>query len=496
MISLLIQAGVALAVIGAEYAYHRWFEHGPVDRSSPQGIQTPRVDEGAPYPMIYGRVRVRAPILVWNGASTFDYLEDSKWRLNMILVIGITMADGNGTTRLHRFWAGDLARTLLLNADNSEDPGPEELCHVETPGSELIGPFCTYYDGNPAQDPGAGELGQMQTDEGVDILHIPARVGRLTVCLGKAGGGLTRHWSVGESPSVPAYSFEASSYYTGSSYPAAGSDATIGLDCNPVNILWDLFVAKLGKLGIPEIYLDKPSFQSAGTTLKSESFGLSFSFEEAKSADQLIQEVLRHVDGAIDEDPSTGRLVLTLVRPVDPSTLLHVTKDNCDKLTNFVAAGWTGLQSSLRLHFTDRDRDYNDNTVIIPTTGNAVNQSETEELEVEMRGITELALATRVADREAQARLRPIMKCSVYVGREFAGLVRGNAVKLTWSGPDISDVVFRVVDVDRGTIEDGKIRLDLIQDYFYAARGESQEPLLDRANLHGDISDFMDLSLG
>jgi hypothetical protein len=302
---------------------------------------------------------------------------------------------------------------------------------------------------------------------------------------------LTRHWSIGPTQAMAAHSFEASSYASSSSYPARGTDAQIGLDMNPVNILWDILTAKLGKLGIPASYLDMASFSAAGTTLKGESFGLSFVFEDSMSADEMIQEVLRHIDGAIDEDTATGKLVLTLVRPVDPATIPHITRDNCDKLSNFVMSGYTGLQSSLRLHWTDRSRDYNDNTVIIPNQGNAVNQAETEELEMEMRGVHELALAAQVADREAQATLRPIIKCSVLVGREFLRKKRGDAVKLTWSNPDLSGVVMRIADVDRGTIDDGKIRLDLISDYFYSARGQTQVPAVDR--WHDRIDDIGDV---
>jgi hypothetical protein len=485
VIAAIIQ-GAAIAFILAESAYHRWTESKRVEKKLPQEASIPRCDEGAPYPLIFGRVRVRAPIIVWTGASTFDFLDDGYWRLNMILVVGITMNDGSSTSRLHKVWIGDLGKAFFLNADGSPDPDPEVLIKIEEPASERFGPFCTYYDGNPSQDPGAGELGEMQTTEGVDIFQIPARVGKLTICLGKAGGGLTRHWSIGPTQAMAAHSFEASSYVSSSSYPARGADAQIGYDVNPVNILWDLLVAKLGKLGIPATYLDSASFAAAGTTLKSESFGLSFSFEESRSADELIQEILRHIDGAIDEDTATGKLVLTLVRPVDPAAIPHITRSNCDKLTNFVMAGWTGLPSSLRLIWTNRNKDYNDDTIVLHSQGNAVNQGETEELLVEMRGITELALAVKVADREAQARLRPIIKFRVLVGREFLRVVRGQAVKVTWSGPDLSGVVMRVADVNRGTIEDGKISLDLISDYHYSARGQVQVPLIDRLSDHLD----------
>lgn len=491
-------ASISPAFSLIDYAYHRWWEDKPLEKILPQEVSIPRVDEGAPIPMFYGRVRVRAPILAWTGTPSRDLGNDLNgwsagsefYRMDMLYVVGIPMADGNGTTKMYSMWAGDRKFGGATEAAVKETPLTWEIdpsSGTESTDRGLIGQQVVFYDGNPAQDPGAGTMGSVQGIHGVDVFEVPAYFGYLTAVLYNSDSD---GWMIGSSPNVAAYSFEVSSYYSGGSYPAAGSDAAIGYDCNPVNILWDLLVCKLGKLGIPASYLDKPSFQSAGTTLKSESFGLSFCFESSQTADEIIKEILRHIDGCIDEDPSTGKLVLLLVRPVDPATLLHITKDNCDRLTNFVASGFADLPSSLRLAFTDRARDYADNSVPIPNQGNAIQQAETEEAAVEFRGITELALATRIADRESQARFRPIIKCSVLVGREFLRVVRGQAVKLTWTGPDISGVVFRVADVDRGTIGDGKIRLDLISDYFYSARGEVQQPLLDRANLHGNLEDL------
>jgi hypothetical protein len=468
MIGLLVEVGVGLGLFTAEYVYHRWFEDKPVVKPQPQEVSIPRVDEGAPIPIIYGQCRVRAPILAWAGTP----INDGFYRMNMLFVVGITMADGRGSTsRLHGMWAGDQKASWPNPAD------PETTLFVSGPGP--IGPLATYYDGNPAQDPGAGQLGTTQVAEGVDIFSIPSYYGYLSILLWSSGGV---PWNFGTSPGVGAYSFEASSYYQIGDYPAPGVYSQIGLDCNPANALWDLLSATLGKLGISTSYLDKPSFQAAAFKLYAEGNGFSRSFEGSQKADEIIQSILRQIDGAIDEDPVTGKLVLTLVRPVDPATLLHITRDNCDKLTGFSMGGWTGLPSSLRFIWTNRGKDYNDDTIVIHNQGNAVTQGEREEVAVEMRGVCESSNAITLADRESQALFRPIIKCRVFVGREFMRLVRGNAVKLTWSGPDISGVVMRVADVNRGTIEDGKIALDLISDYFYSARGSVQVPPIEHAD--------------
>lgn len=484
MIGVLIEAGAALLFMGAEYAYHRWFEDKPVEKIKPQEVSIPRVDEGAPIPLFFGRCLVRGAVLVWTGTPDRQTSGGvSYYRMNMIFVVGIPMGDGEGTNKLYSMWAGDRQFGGATESATKETELTFEISSVTgVDDSVVIGSNVQFYDGNPAQDPGAGKLGALQIAEGVDVFQIPAYFGYFTVCLYTS----SQKWVIGTSPNVATYSFEVSSYCSKSSYPGPGTLSQVGVDSNPANVLWSVLVDKLGKLGIPTSYLDKGSFTAAAGVLQSESHGYSRSFESSQTADEIIQDVLRQIDGAIDEDPSIGKLVLTLVRPIDPATIPHITRDNCDKLTGFVMSGWTGLPSSLRFIYENRNKDYNDDTIVMHNQGNAKQQGETEEFAVEMRGCKEPALALKLADREAQAHFRPIIKCSVHVGREFLRLVRGNAVKLTWKNPDISGLVFRIANVDRGTIDDGKIRLDLISDFYYSLRGQAQVPLIDRLDDYKD----------
>lgn len=498
MIPLLIEAGVALAFMGAEWAYHRWWESKPLQKIAPQAISIPRADEGSPVPLIYGRCRVRAPIIVWCGEPDRVLMSGIYgYRMNMFFVVGIAMAEGQGESRMYNMWAGDKKfGGGPWNVSASESQSIAIITEIAPSGTDstdavTIGSNLVYYDGNPIQDLSTSQLSGLQMAAGVSASQIPSYLGYVTALLFTS----SQKWVIGTSPQVAAYSFEVSSAYQLGDYPAPGVYSQIGYDCNPANVIWDLLVGSLGKLAVPSAYLDKPSFQAAAFKLYAEDHGYSRSFEQSQPAEQIIQDILKQIDGAIDEDPTTGKLVLTLVRPVDPATLPHITRDNCDKLTGFTMGGWTGLPSSLRFIYESRAKDYNDNTIVIHNQGNAVQQQEFEEAAIEMRGCKEDGLATRLADRESQALFRPIIKCRAVVGREFLRVLRGQAVKVTWSGPDLSGVVFRVADVNRGTIEDGKIILDLISDFYYSARGQVQIPVIEQlSDYKSQITDAVTLN--
>jgi hypothetical protein len=487
MIMELISVGFLLS----DMAYHRWHPSTTPAPIKPQEVSIPRCDAGTPVPLIYGRCRVRKPILAWTGTPvrvTGNVTNGwpsgvTFYQMDMFFVIGIVMADGVATSKVHGMWAGDRKFDPGFGFSAKETPIVAEI-DASTGGITEEGPVGTqvmFFDGNAAQDVSASIAGTRMFASGWALTEIPSFIGYLSIILYDT----LSPWTIGSSPNVAAYSFEASSYKDSGGYPAVGVYAQIGQDSNPVNVLYDLLVAKFGKLGIDSSYIDITSFQHAAAVCFSETHGYSRCIEDAQACDEHIQEILRQIDAAIDEDTSTGKVVITMVRPdFDPNTIPHITRDNCDSLTNFVASGWTGLPSTLRLKWTNRALDYTDATVTAHNQGNAINQLQEEAIDLAMPGVCEEALAKNLAGRELAARSRPIIKCRAIVGRDFLRVVRGQAVKVTWSNPDIADLIFRVANVERGTLEDGKIALDLVSDYFYTFRN------LPPVNPHFGTGDF------
>lgn len=80
---------------------------------------------------------------------------------------------------------------------------------------------------------------------------------------------------------------------------------------NPADLLWHILT---NYLEIDEFQIDKDSFLAAQATLYDEEFGLHVNFDEARTASDWINEVLRHIDGSLNLDATTGLWTLRLVR--------------------------------------------------------------------------------------------------------------------------------------------------------------------------------------
>jgi hypothetical protein len=474
---MLIELGVGLGFLGLQYVYHRWIEDKPVTKEKPQEISLPRVDEGSNVSLIYGRCRVRAPILAWhdtptredgdpfgNGYPTGTYV----YQMHMFFVLGIGMADGDGESAVHGMWAGEKKFSGVWGAKETSIPAELQVSSGVDVGP--IGSLAYYYDGNPLQDPGGDLLGTRQIAAGVDVFHIPGYYGYVSVLLYNNIGG----WYCGSRPNIPQYSFEVSSYSTG--HAQLGTYARVGSESNPVNVIHDLLCSHFGKLGLSESLIDMTSFQAAQYTLHTESHGYSRAIEEASDADGLIMEILKQIDGVLRFNPVTNKIEIKLVRnDYDPTTIPHITKSNCVRLESFAMGGRTNLVNRVRVVYPNRDNDYADDSEVARNQANAAHDV-VNEMVIEMPGVCTQPLAATIAGRELAARSRPIMKFRAIVSRSFVRVLQGDAVKVTWTNPDLAGVIMRVANVEHGTLEDGAIALDLIQDYFYVHRNQTPRP--------------------
>ncbi len=476
----MILEAAAVGFFVGDYVYHRWFDDKLLEAHPKQEITLPITEDGAPIPMIFGRVRCRSPILAWNATPV---LSAGIYEMNMMLVLGLGMQDS--TNLVHNIWAGEkklgwIDQSPLITGDAGEFP---IVAEGNTRDGSGHGGFLEFLNGKstqivaddsdtylsattnaaaymltPAADPGGG---------GLTVAQIPSYRGYLSCFLFGGAGG---QWKFGPSPTVPAYSVEASSYNTG--HARLGTYARVGDDLNPINAIFDLIVAKHGKAGIPEDYIDVTNFQAAQYTLMTESHRYSRFVDGSKSLGEHIIEVLKQIDATLYEDEATGKWKIKLIRnDFDPTTIPVINKNNCKDIVNFSMGGRTNIINRVRLRYTSREREYVEDSEVASNTANAVGEDgRVNELVLEMLGVTTQLQAVQMAYRELDFRSRPVMKCRALVDRSLIRLNPGDPVKLVWTSPDIAGVVMRVARKDRGTLESGVLGLDLIQDAFYTHR--------------------------
>lgn len=484
------------AFLVAQFAYHRWKENKERETKSRHN-RIPYSEDGVGVPLLFGTCRTE-PYIAWTYVDSID--ADDNVLLKIHLVIGIAMNDGKSTTAIKRMWAGDTliygpglsyftgsyASPLGIPADLGQGTGHVELLsgsdtQVVVANGENSGNASTYL--------GRAMLAVASEDE------IPSYRGYASAFLFSTGNPQSC-WVVPGPMEVPAYSFEVTTYEDAHSYPATGIAGRIGEDSNPANVIYDIITAKRGKLGHSTDVIDHDTFSAAAAKLAQESHGFSCAFDASETAESMIEEVLRQIDGVMDEDPATGKVILKLIRndydPNDSTSVRVINRSNA-RIDNLVVGGWADLPNKIRVNFSDRERNYQEGSAFAANLANAVGQDGlVREQVVRYRGVSHQALADALAGRELMARCRPLIRVRAYVDRSFLSTTRGDVVKLVWTDPDINGLIFRVADVDRGPLDSNEIALDLVQDYFYVWRNQIPQPagLGDYGPGDGVVIDF------
>lgn len=501
---MLIELGIAGTIILAQWAYREYHRFDKRPEYKDREIQVPRIEPGLPVPMIFGRCRVRAPVLAWTDNAPFKDTATIEpavgpntevyrglW-MRMFYVLGVPFPPGESIANpvaenhVHMLYAGDLKANggsptafdaLTGNGAFEASAGVT----IDDEDASILGKL-EFLNGGEAQvlvNGGAVTYsGAMMLDTGLTEPEIPGYRGRM--CVGLYGfGGTGVGFDHGKVTSIPAYSFEVSSYATND--PDLGTYAKVALESNPVNVLYALLTNPqgLGGLGIPKATIDMPSFQAASYTLRNEGNGYSRSVETATDAENLIREILAQIDGLLYEEPTTGKIVLVMIRnDYDPNTILQIDRTNCEALLGFALGGRENLINKVTVVYPNRDKDYNDDHETAQNMasifgGDGIVREEV----VQMPGVCTQHLAAVIAARILNTFSRPLIKCrAAGCDRKFIRLRPGDVVRLVWSKPDVGNVVMRVIDVEEGTLEDGGIALDLVQDAYYVYRNQTPQP--------------------
>lgn len=470
MLIELTAAASGLYLLG-QYIYHRIVDEKP--QGPRNDFSMPIMEEGGARAKLFGRDRVRQPVLAWLGDSSTEAgsvgngspNSPAVYRASMLMTLGSGFQ--GGTHNIHGGWINDVKLSWLMPLAEIPNFGASGFIggsvEILTGGSsqQLV-------DGGGAAVTDAG--GRMLAN-GVSATQIPGYRNRFSVFLFSGAGG----WYLGGSSSFPTFNFEASSY--SSNHPQLGLYARIGNDANPVNVIFEVLTGTLDMLGLPESLVDIQSFQSAQYTLHTESHGYSRCWDKRTPARDIINDVLRQIDGFIYEDQRTGKICIRLARnDYVPADLPVIDRNNCRRITGFAMNSRANIVNKVRVVFENRDKDYADDSATAQNMANAAGQDgQVVEEVIEYRGCKNPTTAERLADRELGIRSKPVVKCSAHVSRSFLRTNIGDVVKLVWNAPDIN-AIFRVVGVDRGEPGDETIRIDLLLDANYVWRNQIPIP--------------------
>ena len=445
-------------------------------RPAPAGqddIQAPTVEEGRAIPVIWGTVYLKSPNVVWYGDLqavwnqtwlTWTYFLSVQygWCHGEIdAVQGFFWDDIEVTPREYTGPPGMFGDPITLPLVQ-----PTQSVWIEEGdlfgGIEGEGGLQGRYIFNWGTEDQQREY-YLAIQLGVDPDEMPPYRG---ICYSLAlSDGPSYHFYQGTSPYVKPHGLVLSRW---PNQLGLGDDKhKIGDDLNPAVMLYEVLRDEIWGLGIPAAMIDTDSFSLAGETLYAESFGLSFQQTAQTDGEQIVHEILRHIDGVLVPHETTGLLTLRLIRDdYDLEELLEIDDDAIVELEDFFRPGPDGLANKIMLKYIDSAQNYDEKIAQavdlagVQALGGVVAQ------DVSFFGISKAELAQTIAARELKAAAYPFAAIRLTVTRKAHALRPGDPFLFSRAALGISGMVCRVVSVGFGPITDGLIRLEAVEDAF------------------------------
>lgn len=246
------------------------------------------------------------------------------------------------------------------------------------------------------------------------------------------------------------------------------SVANINGDANPVLVIYELMTDDFFGLGIPPEKFDANVWKAAAFSLFfNEHLGIAFQQDSQDTADSIIGDILRHIDGLTYTDPTTGLWNISLTRPgYDPSTLLHLDETNVLEAIDYSRGSWEETSNTIVVSYLSRDADFTKRTVMDYDRANIEIRSLVDQVSVDYLFLSNPTNAALVASRHLKTMSSPIGKVKLICNRDAYKLRMGQPFLLSWASLGISNSAMRVAEIAYGEVRDGKITINAVEDIF------------------------------
>ncbi|MBK7804303.1 MAG: hypothetical protein IPJ55_16910 [Chloracidobacterium sp.] len=238
------------------------------------------------------------------------------------------------------------------------------------------------------------------------------------------------------------------------------------IDMNPAHIVYQCLTDTSWGMGYPTSAIDDDSFTAAADTLLAESFGLSMLWSKQETIDGFIQIVLDHIGGLLYVRPDTGTFALKLIRSdYDRGTLTLYGPDTLVSAENYQRQAWGETVNEVTVIYTHPCTG-KDTPITVQDMANVQIQGGVVSQTRNYPGIQRIDIAQRVALRDLQSVSTPLARIKLTATRAAWQVFPGDVFRLTWPEYGIDDVVYRALSVNRGTLQDGQIIIDAVEDVF------------------------------
>lgn len=212
------------------------------------------------------------------------------------------------------------------------------------------------------------------------------------------------------------------------------------------------------------------SFADAASECYLEGLAFDYLWTSSSPVEEMIAEILRYVDAAIWTDPADGLIKIKLARnDYAAGSLPSFSNDDFLEIASFTRGSWRETKSEVRISFPDQSKaDYEMNTATWRNPANYQIQGANEPAEITFRGCPSMALASRLAAREGRVLSTPLARLRGTIDRKAWLLHPCSVFKFSWPEHGITDLIMRVTTMNLGTLLEGTIEIQAVEDVFAA----------------------------
>jgi hypothetical protein len=427
-------------------------------------FQFPKADYGSPVTRIYGTVKFKAPNTIWSGdfkavpikkKVKTGLFSSKKQTIGYKYYVGFDLAVclGPGFT-FRRLWSGtnELWNGCLEACVNVVTIDLPNLYGGEEKNGGFKGDIAFY----------CGDFDQPRDDYLAQKVspNVPAYVGIAHMVF--------RGCYVGNSTSIPPIFVEGSCFSNSLEIGQFENVMSNGLDANPVEVLYDIIVNDWGNLGVTADLINKPQWREVARKVQAEGNGMSVIISSAAQGAEVAQMILSQISGTLFEDPATGLFDLVLLRDdYELEDLPILGPSEIISISNFTKMLWSETYNRVRVKFTDRANGFKEDSIALAEDfANIRFQKKPRTNDVTFEGIYDAALANDVAARELSNINVPLYSMELEISRLAANLRPGSPFILYWPEYGIELMVCRLRKFGLGTLQNGKLTAQVVQDQF------------------------------
>lgn len=506
-----------------------------VDNATPSSLKDfnfPTADESRAVPVVFGTVNMDGPNVIWYGdLKTVKLTKKVKTGLfsSQRLTLGFRYSIGMQFSLCHGpidallevRTKDKVAFTGNVTASSGEDGenfvvdartiyGGDSEEQLQASGTGGVYAACTLYKGSGTQNASSYLATVLGT-------AVPAHRGIAhIVWKGPTSGNLVYNYDLGD-PTIAFTREPFLSGYVGTSpninplsfvvkrlpnMLSGVNDTFYNInngDANPADVIFEILINDEWGMGLSSGLIDVTSFKTAQTTIYNDGLGFSGIWDSPRQITEIIEEILKYIDGTLYVDLSTGLITLKLARnDYDVNNVMILDEDSVVEITDFSRGSWDETTNEVVVTYIDRFNKYKEKTATAHDLANSRIQDDVISARVTYAGVSNQAVAKKIAYRDLRQLTIPLARCSIKVNRKAYTLRPGSVFKLIWPDYDIESVIFRVVKIDYGQLENGMIGLEVVQDVFSLSNsiyGSSESEWVDSVTNADVITTFETVEL-